>query len=347
MEVIDYEIPDKWDAKGMNWGNPIVERADYAMAIREALMERAAVLHTGVSADVMAISPYKPVSRKALAACVTMIKSIAPSFVNRDFDDYKEDLSDFPKMWTYRELVEEEGCNLYDFAGKYTPCKDGGAWLRAIRKAIDKLTVIKCPGMTGTQVSRSGNKHDPPFDESISTALELAFKNTSTSTYSGTFPVSVYGWSGNTHWCWPRKDDEDSKDGYCGYAESRAISVKSVTNWLLGAEFDLLMAAKCTKPTDPVPYSQVLDMSVFDSGKTGLREGVYFLDPVHVKDAKKVELDIGDPDEIPKNSNVPSSEYDEDGNVIQRHSNKIGYYATIWGLLDYGVKNGFRFQENN
>ena len=347
MEVIDYEIPDSWDAKGMNWDNPVGDRADYAMAIREALMERAAVIHRGVSDDVMAISPHKPVSRKSLAACVRMIRTISPYFVNTGFGDYKEDLSDFPRMWSYSDLTMEEDCNLYDWASRRSPCKDGGGWLRAIRTAIDKLTVIKCPGLAGTAVTRSGSVHDPPFEESISTALSNAKENEQTKAGPQTFPFDVYAWSGNTHWCWPTKDDEDSKDGYCGYAESKAVSVKSLKSWLAGAEFDLILAASCSSPTGPVSYSQVLDISVFDGGKTGFKEGLGFLDPVHVKDPRKVEAVIGDVEEIPKNSNVPQSEYDEDGAAIRRHSNKIGYNATVWGFLDYGVKNGFRFQENN
>lgn len=118
-------------------------------------------------------------------------------------------------------------------------------------------------------------------------------------------------------------------------------------NWLKDGEFDLVMAAKVERPTGPVPYSQILDVSTFDSGSTGLKEGISFLSPRHIKDASDLELKLGDPDSIPKNSNVPSSEFDEDGNAITRHSTKIGYSATLWGLMDYGVENGFKFRENN
>ena len=116
---------------------------------------------------------------------------------------------------------------------------------------------------------------------------------------------------------------------------------------LQNGEFDLVMAAKVERPTGPVPYSQVLDVSIFDSGSTGLKEGISFLSPRHVKDASDLELKLGDPDSIPKNSNVPSSEFDDEGSAITRHSTKIGYSATLWGLMDYGVENGFKFRENN
>ena len=165
--------------------------------------------------------------------------------------------------------------------------------------------------------------------------------------YSGTFPVFVNGWSGNTHWCCPQESDEDSKDGYCGYAESKAYTVNQIENWLKGGEFDLILIAKAERPSGPVPFSQVLDVSIFDSSGTGLDEGVSFLPPMHIKNATDITLNLGDPFGIPKNSNVPSSEFDEHGSAITRHSTKIGYTATLWGLMDYGIKNGFKFRENN
>ena len=42
MEVIEYETPESWEDKGMNWNTPDPCNADYVMAIRQALMERCA-----------------------------------------------------------------------------------------------------------------------------------------------------------------------------------------------------------------------------------------------------------------------------------------------------------------
>ena len=355
MEVTEYEMPDSWNAKGMNWGNPDPGRADYVMAIRQALLERAAVLHRSVSSELFRISPFRTVSRRALEACVREIRSMAESFVNTDWDEYEDDLSDYPKMWTYRDLVQSDGCNVYEFAKPYDFVRNGGQWLKAIRKAIDKLTVIRCRNAYGTVVTRSGTKHDPPFGESIGTAMELAMAATPRA-YSGSLDVSVYGWSGNTHWKWPRPkkdddggglddDDEEDKNGYCGYAQSRSYTITSVSNWLVGRDCELLLATCAKRSYDPVPYSSILDVSTYDSGKAGIKEGTTFHDPIHVTSGKKLEIKIGDPDSIPKNSSVPTSEWDEDGNVIARHSCRIGYEATVRGLLDYGCRNGFRFQE--
>ena len=347
MEIIEYEYPDSWNAKGMDWENPDPERADYVMAIRQAIMERAAAAHISLSRAVVDISPMKAVSRDMAEELLRAIRELTPHFVNIGFNDYKDDLSDFPKMWSYADLVQEDGCKLYEWAGRDSMCRDGGKWLKAMKNALDRLTVIKCHRIRGQSFSRSGSKHDPPFGESIGTAMQMAMDDDHRAKFSGSFPLSVNGWSGNTHWCCPQKDVEDSKDGYCGYAESRAYVVTQMENWLKDGEFDLVMAAKVERPTGPVPYSQVLDVSIFDSGSTGLKEGISFLPPRHIKDASDLELKLGDPDSIPKNSNVPSSEFDDEGSAITRHSTKIGYSATLWGLMDYGVENGFKFRENN
>lgn len=357
MEVIEYEMPDSWGSKGMNWGSPDPGRIDYVMAIRLALIERAAVVRRSVSREVFDISPYRTVSRDALAACVYDVSRFAELFVNREFDDYAENLSDYPKMWTYRELVQGEGCGIYELPMLNDLVCNGAKWLKAMKRVLDKMTVIPCENAYGSTVVRSGTEHDPPFNDSINTAMEEAMKATP-SRFSGSLSLSVYGWSGNTHWKWPMPkkeddggglddDDEEDENGYCGYAQSRAYTISSVTNRLVGRDCEVLLAACAKRSEDPVPYSSILDVSVFDSGKAGFKEGTSFLSPIHVTSGKKLEIKIGDPDSIPKNSNVPTSEWDEKGNPIARHSCKIGYEATVKGLLDYGVKNGFRFQENN
>ena len=43
MLEIEYVEPKSWDDKGMDWNNPDPRRADYVMAIRGALMERAEI----------------------------------------------------------------------------------------------------------------------------------------------------------------------------------------------------------------------------------------------------------------------------------------------------------------
>ena len=343
MEVAEYAYPESWDDGGMDWSNPDPGRADYAMALRQAVLERAAAAHVPVGRGVLDVSPWRTVSAKALAEIASAICALAPNFVDMEFDGYAEDLSDYPRMWTYADLVRADGCEVFSRAWSGLPCRGGGAWLRAMRNALDRLTVIPCNTLRGQEVSRSGSEHDPPFGESIGNAMDQAMK-AEPRRWSGRLPLDVKGWSGNTHWCCPRKDDPDSKNGYCGYAESRAYRVSSIDNWLRGRAFNLLLAARAEPPSGPVQFSTVLDAAVFDSSGTGLEEGVSFLDPVRVEDAGDLKLALGDPDSIPRNSNAPTSEFDEDGNAVTRHSTKIGYSARIWGLMDYGVEGGFRFR---
>ena len=348
MEVIEYETPESWEDKGMNWNTPDPANADYVMAIRQAIMERCAALHRGVDRRVLRISPWKTVSRDVVAGVVNSLSSLAREFVNLGWEDFEEDWSDFPRMWTYGDLVQERDCRLWEYAPYGSLRENGGAWLKQVRNAIDRLTVIRAEAVRGTSYTRSGSRHDPPFGESIGDAMRQAMDEETVAAYDGGFPSSVYAWSGNTHWKCPRPnwegDPADNQDGYCGYAQGLAYRITAVRSWLLGAEFDIFAAVLSERPTGPVPFSQQLDTSIFDGGSSGLREGFNWTDRVHVSDPFQFELTLGDIESIPKNGTVPSSEFDDEGNAIKRHSAKIGWTGRAWGFLDYGVEGGFYFR---
>jgi len=348
MEVIEYSEPESWEDKGMDWNVPDPRKADYAMAIRAAIMERCAAAHIWLPTDVARISPWKPVSIRQMQAVVKAISQIAGSFFNRGFREYKDDWSDFPKMWTYRDLVQEEGCRLFEFAKTGDLCETGGTWLKWIKNAIDRLTVVKCPGAWGTQYTRSGSRHDPPFDQSIGDAFEMAFDDTrgfSTSRFTSV-PSQVYAWSGNTHWKCPQPDQEESEsntNGYCGYAQSVSYVFRKVRSWVAGREFDFLAYALVDAPTGPVPYSQELATSVFDTGESGFRKGMNVAER-HVEDPADMEFAFGNTESIPKNEVVPTSDFDEKGTATHRRSAKRGYVGKCWFFQDYGCENGFRFR---
>ncbi len=348
MEVIEYEMPTTWDDKGMNWNTPDPTNADYVMAIRQALLERCAVLHTSADYRIYKISPWKTVSREVMKGIVWTISNIARSFVNICWEEFEEDYSDFPKMWTYGDLIQERGCRLYEFAKYGSLVENGGEWLKQIRNAIDKLTVIRAGKVFGRTLSRSGSKHDPPFDESIGEAMRQAMETLSESTLNGGFPSSIYAWSGNTHWKCPipdwEGDPEDNKDGYCGYAQSQAYRITAAQSWLLDAQFDIFAGVVVTAPTGAVPYSQQLDTSVFDGGESKFNKGLNWTKKVHVKDPYEFVLQLGDKESIPKNEVVPVSEFDSEGVAIKRHSAKRGWNGKSYGFLDYGVEGGFKFQ---
>ena len=321
MEVIEYETPESWEDKGMNWNTPDPCNADYVMAIRQALMERCAALHTSMDYRLKKISPWKTLSRSSVEGIVRTIASMARMFVNVEWDEFEDDWSDFPKMWTYGDLVQERNCRLYEWAQYGLLRENGGEWLKQIRNAINRLTVIRAGDVYGKSLTRSGSEHDPPFGESIGTAMQRAFDNLNEGTLNGSFPSSIYGWSGNTHWKCPRPDYEGdpeyNKDGYCGYAMSQAYRVTAARNWLLGAKFDIFAAVVV---------------------------GLNWTERVHVSDPYEFELVLGDPDAIPQNGTVPSSEFDGEGNAIKRHSAKTGWIGRSYGFLDYGVEGGFKFK---
>lgn len=348
MEIIEYEEPDSWEAKGMDWNVPDPRNADYVMAIRNALMERCAAAHIYLPSAVARISPWKPVTIQHLGEVVKGISTIATSFFNKNYSQYKEDWSDFPRMWNYRDLVLEEGCRLYEFAKPGELCENGGAWLRWMKNAIDKLTVVKCPYAWGRRYSRSGSRHDPPFSESIGDAMDMAFdpeQGFSDDAFSG-IHSDIYSWSGNTHWKCPNPnlgDDENNVDGYCGYAQSVSYKITSVRSYLAEREFDFLTYALVKKPETPGPYSVELSTSIFDSGESRFVEGMN-MKSTHVKNPSEMEFDYGNVDSIPKNEVVPVSDFDEEGNATHRRSAKRGYEGKMWWFHDYGCEKGFKFR---
>ena len=349
MEVIgDYEIPDSWSAKGMNWNTPDPTNADYVMAIRQALLERCAALHTGADSRIYRISPWKTVSREVLKGVVGTISSLARSFVNVGWEEYEEDFSDFPRMWTYRDLVQERGCRLYEYAKYGSLVENGGEWLKQVRNAIDKLTVIRAGRVAGRSFTRYGSEHDPPFGESIGKAMQQAMDTLTEGRIDGSFPSSVHGWSGNTHWKCPRPDFEgdpkDNQDGYCGYASSLAYEITHAQTWLKDADCDIFAGIVLTPPTGPCGYSQQLDRSVFSVPKAGWRQGLTWTGRVRVRYRRKFNFTLGDADLIPQNSLVPQSEFDGKGIAIKRHSTKTGWIGSAYGFLDFGVVGGFKFQ---
>lgn len=348
MEVIRYEAPESWDDKGMDWNAPDPANADYAMAIRQAVLERCAALRAAPDRRVLAVSPWKAVSRTAVAGLADAVARLAPSFVNLEWEEFADDYSDFPRMWTYGDLIQDPGCRLCEFAPYGSLREGGGEWLRRIRNALDRLTVVRAGTVYGVAYARNGSRHDPPFGEAIGDAMDEAMKRKAESVLNGRFPTSAFAWSGNTHWRCPDPegdaDDEDNVDGYCGYAQSRAYRITAARSWLLGAKFDVFAAVVATRPTGPAPYSAQLDTSTFDAGESGLKEGLNWTGRVRADDPYAFVLDIGHADSIPQNGTVPQSEFDGEGNPVRRHSAKRGWEAAVHGFLDYGVEGGFKFR---
>lgn len=97
--MIQYTPPVSWDDKGMDWESPDPGNVDYYRAIREALVERAILVARSPDNALLDITQFRPWSVAAMNAIRDAVYRLAPNFVNMEFTDYKEDLSDFPKMW--------------------------------------------------------------------------------------------------------------------------------------------------------------------------------------------------------------------------------------------------------
>ena len=154
MEMIQYTSPVSWDDKGMDWESPDPGNLDYYRAIWEAVIERASLVRQSPNEALHSMMKYRPWSVAAMNAIRESIYTLAPYFVNMEFDDYKEDLSDFPKMWSFRELVNAEGCRICEHPGVGSRISEWGKWLKAIRNTLNKLTVINFTDVSGEDFSR-------------------------------------------------------------------------------------------------------------------------------------------------------------------------------------------------
>lgn len=341
MEVIQYSPPESWSDKNMNWSEPDPANIDYVMALRCALLERATTVRlTYLPEKIWTIMPYRPLRVDAMNSLRTLLYDLIPCFVNRDFDDYKDDLSDFPKMWTIADLITTER-NIAEYPGPGSLITPWQTWIKAMREVINKLTCIKFDAISGTTLSRSGVKHDPPFSESINTALKEAMEGDPDKSTFSYFPQQIYAWSGNTDYWY---DKEKGTHGYCGYAMSRSIAISKVMRPHPTADCDLIFKYLISKPKEPVSYSSELQSSTFDSGSTGLQEGIGTL-VSHWDSAVENNIQFGDVNDIPKNSTVPSSYWGEDKTI--RRSAKTGYEGSVYAIIDFGVEKGFKFQADS
>lgn len=338
MEIVEIPLPETWTDLNMDWSDPDPGNVNYALAMREALLERAILVGQQMSSNVFSIMPQRPLLVDAMTSLRAAVHGLAPHFVNLDFDDYKDDLSDFPKMWTLSDLITEER-NIAEFPGRGATSEQWKAWFQAMRKAINKLTCIKFSGITGTTLSRSGTIHDPPFSESISTALSRALEGDPSRGSFRSFPQQFYAWSGNTDY---KYDKETGEHGYCGYAQSHSIVIQKALKPHPTAECDLIFKYCVAKPQNPVGYSSELQRSIFSTGSTGIKEGVGTI-VTHWSNDQELDIKLGEVNDIPRNAAVPSSYWGEDRTI--RRSTKTGYDGIAYCILDFGVENGFKFRE--
>ena len=152
--MIQYTPPVSWDDKGMDWESPDPGNVDYYRAILEAVIERAILTSQNPNEVLYSIIQCRPWSIAAINAIRDAIYRLAPNFVNMEFDDYKDDLSDFPKMWDYYDLANSEGCRICECPGTGSSNAAGWAeWLKSVKNAINKLTAVKFSGISGTYLS--------------------------------------------------------------------------------------------------------------------------------------------------------------------------------------------------
>lgn len=345
MELNTYRLPINWNGKGQDWENPKADIADYIMAIREAIIERCIVANITPKSDTLRITADACILEEAGNAMLADIRSLIPEFINLDYYEYQKDYSDFPHYWTFEEIVNQEGCEIFRQFTKGQPIKDSVITLKAMYKVLNLLRYHDVDNPKVIRYYGSGSIHDPPFNsantESIKGAREL------TETKLSTIPDFVQSWSGNTHY--HDRVYEDGKvvkrNGYCGYAKQEYFKLVSFDKRIpdRGCKLVTLLVAK---PLDePLSYSSELQSTTFSSSGSNIKEGVnFFYSTVPASLLNDLEIIGGHNKQIPVNTVVPISDFDEDGRAICRRSTITGYEAYVYMLVDYGTY-AFRFSE--
>lgn len=328
MDVIKVTTPTSWT------GSPDPSDYVFLLSLREALNERASCV--GIQWECPPILPYLPYNRQVMLEMQDVLYRLIPKFVNHEFKEYTEDLLDYPKMWTVADLVTEEH-NIALMPSPGSLSEAWSDWLKAMKHIIGKLTHIPFSNFRGKIIGGSGSVHDPPFNESITTALQNARDNKETTDFQG-LPNTLWAWSGNTHYY--HDSESDPSNGYCGYADFRAIHITNVIPPRMNAAFTMLFKILAVKPVDPCDYSKELEESVF-SGVSGIEEGITDCS-YSFSGTTKLNLWFGSESEIPQNASVPHSDFPEDDTAIIRRSTKTGFEAKLFCVLDLTL--GLKFK---
>lgn len=344
MEVMDYAAPESWDDKGMDWNAPDPRNADYAMAVKLALMERANVCGYSLSNEVVGISPWKPASREALVAAASDVARMAKHFVDLD-GEYGDDWSDFPRSWTYRDLSEVDGCSLAPTPTPGTPLAGGCELLKRLRNAIGMLHVVECGHVRGRRRSPWGVGMYKPYSEAFAEALGEAEANAGDYGWS-LLPDYISAESSATH-DWHYDYDDETVDEYTVRLNWESQIVTRVDSPHPSFAFDFVVKVLAKRMRDDAAgYADEVNY-VFDTGDSGLEEGMNELrwrcEPVEPdeEDGEEVEFTIGTSVHLSV-PGVPVSTFPEDDYPTIRAS-VAGFEGRLWGFLDFDVEGGFRF----
>ena len=148
--------------------------------------------------------------------------------------------------------------------------------------------------------------------------------------------------------------NSDGERGYCGYAQSRSIVIKTARHPHPTAECDLIFRYKVSSPKwASFLFIGCLQKSVLDLGSSGLS----LVSAPSGRTGRRIWRWIFPSEEMSMTfPGIPAclvsdyrTNYDSDGNVsgysrTLGRSCKTGYEGIAYCILDFAVENGFKFQ---
>ena len=246
-------IPQSWSDCGMDWNNPDPGNIFYALALKEAICERAAV--TGINLPTGRFIHLPDLLRLRTFDFIkwvrTSINTLAPYFMDVEYDRYFEkdapiQETDFPKMYKASEFQEKIQYSFLALPYKSIN-SDYVNFFKGAKQALDMMRYTKVQRMHGHIIKKDGTNHDPP---SVSEAINEAIKNAngnSTDEFISADTFSGRVGSGTTHY--------NNNPGYCGYVWNYTVEIDHIFPFPDDRKPDILCFGLAYKCTDNVSYS--------------------------------------------------------------------------------------------
>lgn len=148
-----------------------------------------------------------------------MLRLLAPSFVNLEYQGYKEDFSDAPKYWNWTDLNLIENCRVCEIPSRGCAATDVITWMLHAKNYLNKLIVckayVKFKTATGVET-----EHDTFFDEACNGAIKKAKEYWTEEYESATYTIDHSCEFGSYENNVPYGEDDDE---YCSTAEIKTI----------------------------------------------------------------------------------------------------------------------------
>lgn len=335
MEVTAYANPTSWNDKGMTWTDGMnAVCVDYAMALRQAIIERYIVAGASprVEMNLFSAGFLMPIRHSFFVDVREHLLYLANNgrFVDLEFQDYKEDFSDAPKYWTYRDLNMIEECRICELPSPKCPAPEMIQWMIRAKNYLNKLTV--CRGYMKYKTAYGDyTEHCTKFSTAYTEAKKQAMKNYTDMVAEATFIRADSAAFGSYENNVPVGEGDEE---FCSTAGIRTIwNIQAPQDESVFKFSPCLMLVANTAINCGYPHEwTIMQKIVWDNGGFGINRGV------------TVRRFSGDTIDDITTSSIPTNTMKPKNKPACYYATSIGMWGTAYFLKDYGIPSGFQFR---